>query len=194
MKPLVMSTVNKIACLFLLLCLCGPAVAGGDSLQQGASGNKDVKAFFDKLEKRKTAGESKTDVKKLFDELLVSDQTYREYSNKFLEYEAFSLDHRRRVFNWQYYSSIVIFCIVILIVLTGLLMSYQHFRHSMKTHDQAETEISLGKTGIKVRSSIIGIIILVISVAFFYLYLAHVYEIEEVGYGRVEQEVLREAR
>ncbi|MDZ7741246.1 MAG: hypothetical protein U5Q03_05725 [Bacteroidota bacterium] len=98
------------------------------------------------------------------------------------------------MFNWQYYSSIVILGVVLLIVLTGLLLPYLHFRHSLKTNDSSETEISLGKSGFKVRSSIIGIIILVISVAFFYLYLAHVYEIEEVEYGLMEQEVLREAR
>jgi len=90
------------------------------------------------------------------------------------------LNHRRKVLNWQYHSSIIIFFVVILIVLTGLILSYLHFKRSLVTNENAETELEISKSGLKVRSSIIGIIILVISIAFFYLYLTHIYKIEEI--------------
>ncbi len=101
----------------------------------------------------------------------------------FEEYKLFSLDHRKKVFNWQYYSSIIIFVTVLLIVYSGLILSFMHFRQSLKSNLDSETEMEIGKMGIKVRSSIIGIIILLISVSFLYLYLAHVYQIKEVGIG-----------
>ncbi|MDN3670709.1 hypothetical protein QWY93_15400 [Echinicola jeungdonensis] len=116
--------------------------------------------------------------------------SYADYSSQtsgvkesFEEYKLFSLEHRKKVFNWQYYSSIIIFVTVLLIVYSGLILSFMHFRQSLKSDLDNETELEIGKTGIKVKSSIIGIIILLISVSFLYLYLAHVYQIKEVGIG-----------
>jgi hypothetical protein len=43
-----------------------------------------------------------------------------------------------------------------------------------------ETEFSLSLSDVKVRSPVLGVIILTISLAFFYLYLVHVYPIRNV--------------
>lgn len=98
-----------------------------------------------------------------------------------INYQLFSLDHRRNVFKWQFYSSIIIFVIVLLIVITGLILSYMHFKRSLNSKADSETELEIGSTGLKIKTSIIGIIILVISIVFFYLYLVHVYEIKEIA-------------
>ncbi|MGH7596078.1 MAG: hypothetical protein ACREOI_06975 [bacterium] len=121
------------------------------------------------------------------------------------EFDISSLQHRRRVFDWQHVSSIIIFWVVIIIVFVGLAFSGIQFYISMQSSlagskkrrpqsalaegqpenvesppaEVAEFEASL--QGIKVKSSVLGIIILGISLAFFYLYLAHVYPISEVG-------------
>jgi len=41
-------------------------------------------------------------------------------------------------------------------------------------------QLELGQTGLKVSSPVLGVIILVISLAFFYLYLVYVYPIGEL--------------
>lgn len=108
------------------------------------------------------------------------------------EYDISKYKHRRNVFDWQYTSSIIIFWIVIIIVFVGLIFSGMQFYISIKRgSDEKEAKSGVGDSenvtefeasikGIKVSSSVLGIIILVISLVFFYLYLVHVYPIKEV--------------
>ena len=75
-----------------------------------------------------------------------------------------------------------------LIVLSGLAFAGIQFYISMKqmsVRKKSEdnqlgsgTNLELSASGIKVTSSVLGIIILAISIGFFYLYLAHVYPIK----------------
>jgi len=43
-----------------------------------------------------------------------------------------------------------------------------------------DTDLELSTTGVKVSSNILGVVILSLSLAFFYLYLAFVYPIQEI--------------
>lgn len=92
-------------------------------------------------------------------------------------YQLTGFQHRARVFRWQFYSSIVIFCIVHLLVLAGLYFSWMQFR---KGWEGSESRLEISHTGIKVQSSVLGVIILVVSLGFFYLYLVYVYPISEI--------------
>ena len=40
------------------------------------------------------------------------------------EYDAFTLKHQIRTFTWQYYASIIIFITVLIIVYSGLILSF----------------------------------------------------------------------
>ncbi len=92
-----------------------------------------------------------------------------------------SLDHRTAVFAWQHLSSQIIFFVVIGIVGIGLYFSWMQF-HATRPGDPAViTQLELSGTGLKVSSPVLGVIILVLSLAFFYLYLTHVYPISELG-------------
>jgi len=102
-------------------------------------------------------------------------------NDSFKEYKDFSLNHRKKVFKWQYFSSIFIFITVMIIVYSGLILSFLHFKQNLKNNTHQENELEIGKSGIKIKSSVIGIIILIISVTFLYLYLSHVYEIKELN-------------
>lgn len=111
------------------------------------------------------------------------------------EYEAFSYEHARRAFQQQEHTSIGVFWIVVVMVLAGLAFSaiqfYMGFRHShvalaRKTKGLPEptadrTDIEASLKGIKVSSTMLGVLVLVISMAFFYLYLAIVYPITNVS-------------
>lgn len=111
------------------------------------------------------------------------------------DYNSYSLMHTKRAFTWQYYSSIVIFFIVIGIVLTGLYMAYLQFliykkivmsQLSRQPKDDTsadnpekilQTDMEISDKGLKINTAVIGVIILAISLGFFFLYLKYVYPI-----------------
>lgn len=105
-------------------------------------------------------------------------QAYMEYNN----YLVFQYRHTQNVFNWQLISSRIIFVIVLLLVLSGIVLSWLQFaRPNIKDSSGNPVNSSLKisfTTGIEVSSPILGIIILIISLAFFYMYLVEVYQIK----------------
>jgi hypothetical protein len=107
----------------------------------------------------------------------------------------YTFNQNRKVFQWQYISSIIIFFIVVLIVLMGLYMAYMQFRLSEKmflkqsadkTKDDAnalemiKSDLEFGKDGLKINTAVIGLMILSLSLAFLFLYLKYVYPISIV--------------
>jgi hypothetical protein len=90
--------------------------------------------------------------------------------------------HQRNVFHWQLLSAKIIFSVVILLVAAGIYFAAVQFHHGLRSGKPAEqdTEFEASLKGIKVSSPVLGVIILTISLAFFYLYLVYVYPIEFV--------------
>ncbi len=106
------------------------------------------------------------------------DQSVRAY----YEYRRDQFEHRLNVFKWQYNSSRTIFVVVVLIVVVGLYFSWMQFHDALKRgKDLPATEFDASAKSFKVSSPILGVIILLLSLVFFYLYLVHVYPITEVG-------------
>jgi hypothetical protein len=97
----------------------------------------------------------------------------------YYDYRISGYKHREEVFGWQFLSSKIIFWVVLFIVLSGMLFSaIQFFRTSPSKSEITEVEASV--SGIRVSSPVLGVIILTISIAFFYLYLVFVYPINNV--------------
>jgi hypothetical protein len=115
-------------------------------------------------------------------------------------YNVFVFEHKMNAYRWQLISAKIIFFVVVLIVLTGLLLSYMQFKKSMRVYNivsgntvadpkkqnepqkesnnsELQTSLELSKEGVKISSAVIGLIILIVSVGFFYLYLQHVFGI-----------------
>jgi len=94
-----------------------------------------------------------------------------------------TLDHNYELFRWQLFSTKISFAMTILLVLCGVIFSAMQF---WKTHRavgagaQIPTELELSGGRIKVSSPVLGVVILVISLGFFYLFMLHAYPIEEV--------------
>lgn len=101
-----------------------------------------------------------------------------------LKYYSTGLEHRTRIFRWQHLSTRIIFFIVNGLVLIGLYFAWVQFKQDMlagsEGHAKEANEVELTTSGIKVRSSVLGVIILALSLAFFYLYLVFVYPIQEI--------------
>ena len=90
------------------------------------------------------------------------------------------LEHRRRTYWWQYYSTIFIFVVVHAIVGIGVYLSWLHFKDATAEAPQGPdtvTTVEASFQGLKISSRLVGLIILLISVGFFYLYLQFVYPI-----------------
>lgn len=104
-------------------------------------------------------------------------QVQMEALTSYYRYRVKGFEHRQRVFEWQYYSGIVIFIMVIGIVSIGLYFSWMQFHANENPNSMPESTIEASTTGLKVSSPVLGVIILVLSLAFFYLYLVHVYPI-----------------
>jgi hypothetical protein len=134
----------------------------------------------------------------------------------YYEYKVSGLTHRRAVFEWQLFSSRVIFWIVIALVASGIAFSGIQFRVSLEAARAAraralaqlarvgatgsaaltpaerdevlaaqasslglDTSLEASAQGLKVSSPVLGVIILSLSLLFFYLYLNFVYPIHE---------------
>lgn len=100
----------------------------------------------------------------------------------YYDYRVHGFDHRKNVFAWQLLSSKIIFALVLTLVFLGVYFSWLQFHAGLKpgVKDDSPTTVELGTSGIKVSSPILGVIILTLSLAFFYLYLVNVYPIEEI--------------
>jgi hypothetical protein len=102
-------------------------------------------------------------------------------------YYKSGLAHRQRVFWWQHISGRIIFFVVLGLVVAGVYFAWVQFRHDLDRTDikgevQAPQghELELSTSGLKVSSPVLGVIILALSLAFFYLYLIYVYPIVEI--------------
>lgn len=120
---------------------------------------------------------------------------YQQSLRAYYDYRISGLEHRSRVFKWQLFSAKLIFAIVLILVGTGIYFAAVQFYaglaqdkarresvHADETRPAApttQTEISASLEGIKISSPILGVIILTLSLAFFYLYLVYVYPIED---------------
>jgi hypothetical protein len=96
------------------------------------------------------------------------------FRKRFSNYE-FELNHRENVLKWQHLSTKIILFVVLVLVGMGLYFAWVQFHSGSR--DQSVSELNISMDGIKVSSPVLGVIILTLSLAFFYLYLVHVYPI-----------------
>lgn len=121
-------------------------------------------------------------------------QQYLASMQRYYEYRANGYAYRSRVFEWQLLSSRLIFLIVLVLVGCGIYFAWIQFRSALLVSRRAEaagvaaaavpsplaTQLEVSAKGITLNSSVLGVIILGLSLAFFYLYLVYVYPIQNV--------------
>jgi len=114
---------------------------------------------------------------------------YKEALEGYYNYQTHGYIHRQNVFEWQLFSSKVIFIVVILLVFAGIYFSGVQFhksliepisKNSSETNASITTQLEASFQSIKINSPVLGVIILIISLLFFYLYLVYVYPITEI--------------
>jgi len=111
-----------------------------------------------------------------------TNKAFLDSAREYYLYKASGMRYRSRVFEWQLLSSRIIFATVILLVASGIVFAAIQFRAGLTRPPASPdaTSIDLSPASLKVSSPVLGVIILVISLAFFYLYLVYVYPISEI--------------
>ncbi|MEM7121902.1 MAG: hypothetical protein AAF563_11535 [Pseudomonadota bacterium] len=116
-----------------------------------------------------------------------TDAAYQSALQAYYAYREAGYTHRLGVFTWQDISSKIIFVVVIILVFAGIYFAAIQFhvglRRQEKTgakEEQEATEFVFSLSEFKVKSPVLGVIVLTISLAFFYLYLVYVYPIVNV--------------
>lgn len=100
-----------------------------------------------------------------------------------VNYYEWALQNRRSIISRQQSTGTIIFIAVLLLVAAGMLFSAIQFYMAVKAAGRsgvtpdaaAPTSFKASLAGIEISSSILGVIILTVSLAFFYLYLVHVF-------------------
>lgn len=113
-------------------------------------------------------------------------EAYAETLEAQFAYRVRGYQHRGRVFDWQLTSSRVIFWVVIGVVAAGLVFSWLQFRLGLEQSRASGKPMAMSAdmegstTGVKISSNVVGLVILALSLGFFYLYLVYVYPVSEV--------------
>jgi hypothetical protein len=98
-------------------------------------------------------------------------------SNDEISYNSWTYAHRSASLNLQLFSTGLMLAVVILVVFFGLAMSYLEFQKGTET----SSTIKIGAASLEVSSTVIGLVILAISLAFSFLYFDKAYKISELG-------------
>jgi hypothetical protein len=129
-------------------------------------------------------------------------EKYLETFRAYYEYRLQGYKQRMQAFEWQALSSKIIFVFVLMLVFIGIGFAAVQFYIGLpkinpnslianeavtskagdepeKRQDKEVSQIEISLQGVKLSSPILGVIILIISLAFFYLYLVYVYPLND---------------
>lgn len=111
-----------------------------------------------------------------------------DYTRNFYDYSKKKNDVIIELFAWQKHASEILMWVVILLVISGISFSgVQLFNASRLGAVQGETSFEIAASRLKITSSVVGLIVLAISVIFFYLFLIEVYRMKVVDLSPLEQ-------
>ena len=88
------------------------------------------------------------------------------------------MDANIQTLNAQWWASYAILCLVIIVVLAGVSFSgFQLWKSITVAGVQPTTDLELSASKVRVTSTVVGIIVLTISLVFLYIYTVQVYKI-----------------
>jgi hypothetical protein len=111
-------------------------------------------------------------------------------------YDVFRFDHARATYRTQQIQTWIIFVVVLVVFGFGIFASWVYFRDGSRPgittaktpplpageEEAPETHnLQVGPTGLTISTRALGVVVLAMSLAFFYLYLRYVYPIQETS-------------
>jgi hypothetical protein len=99
-------------------------------------------------------------------------------------------EHTTRALAWHHTSTIIIFVVVHLIVFFGLWLTKLQFdrKDDDGVQNGGATELHIESLGVNIKSPVVGVVILIISLAFFTIYVKDIYPITPISLGASSQE------
>lgn len=109
-------------------------------------------------------------------------ESYREFASARMEYAIKAMEERDRVIYWSNRASILIFLIAHAVLLLGLWAAIGEFLEARKIrHANVEaSEIKIGLDGLALKTSLHGTVILLFSMALYYMFLVYVLPISSI--------------
>jgi len=107
---------------------------------------------------------------------------WKELEQAYYDHVSWRFTYPQKAFTHQLFSAWAITILVILLTLTGLIFSGFQLRKALITSNLSslQTEVALDAAGkISISSSIVGGIVLVVSIVFFYLFVRYVYGVKQ---------------
>ncbi len=104
---------------------------------------------------------------------------YQDSLMAFYDYQAAFMRYGAHLYAWELWVSSLVLGLVAIIVFAGLSFSgYQLWKAVTVAGVQTTAEMELSAGKLRVTSSVVGIVVLLISLAFFYLFIVEVYPIK----------------
>ena len=106
-------------------------------------------------------------------------QKYRAFEMASYEEKIKLLDYRVKMYNGQTMNGGILMALVVVVVLTGLVLSSIQLVAAMRTGTKTDGTVDISATGIKITSSVTGLLMLAMSLALTYIYVQQVYTVHE---------------
>jgi hypothetical protein len=169
----------------LILVLCQAVVWGREYVPDSTKGEPSLDSVMAKVDDRFSSRFNNDSMNKVWDAYSKEDTILRTANRN---YHLFGLKHRQESLQWNLTSGIVIFWCVIVLVFSGISFAGIQFYKSLyqikgsvdNPNLNLNTAMEANLKGFKISSPVLGVIILLISLMFFYLYLVYVYPITEI--------------
>ena len=116
-------------------------------------------------------------------------KAYTETRKKEYEYLAAMMDLNIGVFQAQRIASLVVLSLVVLIVLAGTTFAgFQLWKSVSAAGVQPSSDLELSASKVRVTSSVVGVVVLTISLVFLYIYAKEIYHIRLISLTSTQPE------
>jgi hypothetical protein len=164
------------ALLLLVATSLGATPAAKPPAGKGVSAEQRVQILQKQLREADARLQKFTDERKRID---------TEYARKYYDHMGKRLDMNLAQLRWQLSASEKMLWVVVVVVFSGLVFSgFQLWKSTSLKHLGGETTVVIEAQRIRMRSSVVGVVVLAISMVFFYAFLIEVYRRRVVDLSR----------
>ncbi len=99
-----------------------------------------------------------------------------QHSIAWFDYQKGLMKYNQELLDWQLFASNVLLWVVVLVAVAGVVYSGIQLATAARTGQQRDTTLEISAQRVRVTSSVVGILVLVISFAFVLIFLQQVYQ------------------
>ncbi|HEX3653088.1 MAG TPA: hypothetical protein VHU18_09730 [Rhizomicrobium sp.] len=108
------------------------------------------------------------------------ERKYQAYQAARYDEQIALMNDRAAAFHWQGFASNVMLWVVVLVVVSGLVFTATQLRHAMRFGTDTPSSVEANAQGMKITSSIVGLVVLMVSIVFVLTFVNQIYSIQVV--------------